>query len=418
MRVSEKYCPWIDKNLKNLMRTRDKLKRAAIKRKSPILMDSYRQTRNRVNLLNKQLRKQHYTNKISSNKGNLKDSWKTINELLNKRSKSCNIDCVKDSDSVVTRTEDIANVMNSYFCSIATELANEIDHSSNPLLSGEYHINDKSEKFNFRPINVQDIRDGLAKAKISKSFGHDNISYFFLKLALPYIENSLAILFNTSIETSIFRDSWKLARVTPIFKEGDKDDKSNYRPISVLPAISRLFEKLTTDQLYQFMEKNGLFSTDQSGFLRQHSTLTSLLKSTDDWYRGLDLGKLVGMVFIDLRKAFDTVDHSILCQKLKHYGIRKRELSWFKSYLSNRKQFCRVSGTDSNVNDVTIGVPQGSCLGPLLFLIYINDLPLAFTNSNTSMYADDTSICYHSHEITRLNEAINNDLYKLDKWLE
>ena len=122
-------------------------------------------------------------------------------------------------------------MMNSYFCSIATELANEIDHSSNPLLSGEYHINAKSEKFNFRPINAQDIRDALAKTKISKSFGHDNISYLFLKLALPYIENSLAILFNTSIETSIFPDSWKLARVTPIFKEEDKDDKSTYRPI-------------------------------------------------------------------------------------------------------------------------------------------------------------------------------------------
>ena len=308
--------------------------------------------------------------------------------------------------------------LNSYFCSIVTELANEIDHSSNPLLSGEYHINDKSEKFNFRPVNIQDIRDALAKAKISKTFGNDNISYFFLKLALPYIKNSLAVLFNTSIETSIFPDAWKLARVTPIFTEGDKDDKSNYRPISVLPAFSRLFEKLITDQLYQLMEKNGLFSTDQSGFLRQHPTLTSPLKSTDDWYRELNLGKLVGLVFIDLRKAFDTVDHSILYQKLQHYDIRKRELSWFKSYLSNPKQFCRVSGTDSKVNDITIGVPQGSCLGPLLFLIYINYLPLAIKHSNTSMYADNTSICYHSHEITRLNEAINNDLYKLEKWLE
>ena len=309
-------------------------------------------------------------------------------------------------------------MMNNYFCSIGTELANKIDYSSNPLLSGEYHINDKSEKFNFRPVNVQNIRDALAKAKTSKSFGNDNISYFFLKLALPYIENSLAILFNTSIQTSVFPDAWKLARVTPIFKEGDKDDKSNYRPISVLPAISRLFEKLITNQLYQYIEKNGLFSSDQSGFLRQHSTLTCLLKSTDDWYRGLDLGKLVGLVFIDLKKAFDTVDHDILCQKLQHYGVCQRELSWFKSYLSNRKQFCRVSGTDSKAEDITIGVPQGSCLGPLLFLIYINDLPLAITNSNTSMYADDTSICYHSHDITQLNEAINRDLYSLEKWLE
>ena len=168
-----------DRDLKNFMRTRDKLKRAAIKMESPILMDSYRQTRNRVNLLNKLLKKQHYTNKISSNKGNLKDSWKTINELLNKRSKSCNIDCVKDSDSVVTRTEDIANVMNSYFCSIATELANEIDHSSNPLLSGEYHINDKSEKFTFRPINVQDIRDALAKAKYQRALGMTTYPIYF-----------------------------------------------------------------------------------------------------------------------------------------------------------------------------------------------------------------------------------------------
>ena len=239
-----------------------------------------------------------------------------------------------------------------------------------------------------------------------------------MKLALPYIENSLAILFNTSIQTSVFPDAWKLARVTPIFKEGDKDDKSNYRPIAVLPAISRLFEKLITNQWYQYIEKHCLFSSDQSGFLRQHSTLTYLLKSTDDWYRGLDLGKLVGLVFIDLKKAFDTVDHDILCQKLQHYGVRQGELSWFKSYLSNWKQFCRVSSTDSKAEDITIGVPQGSCLGPLLFLIYINDLPLVITNSNASMYADDTSICYHSHDITQVNEASNRDLYNLEKWLE
>ena len=117
MRVSEKYCPWIDRDLKDLMRTRDKLKTAALKNKSPIIMDSYRHVRNRVNFLNKQLKKQHYTNKISSNKGNLKDSCKTINELLNKRSKSSNIDCLKDSGNVITRSDDIANVMNNYFCS-------------------------------------------------------------------------------------------------------------------------------------------------------------------------------------------------------------------------------------------------------------------------------------------------------------
>ena len=265
---------------------------------------------------------------------------------------------------------------------------------------------------------MQEIRDAFATVKTAKSFGTDNISSYFLKLALPLIENSLAFLFNTSIETSRFPDSWKVARVTPIFKDGDRADKSNYRPISVMPVISRLFEKLVTNQLCQYMNDNGHFSCGQSGFLRLHSTVTCLLKNTDDWYNGMDLGKLVGLVFIDLKKAFDTVDHSILCKKLELYGVHHRKLSWFKSYLTNWKQFCRVNGVDSEIGDIEVDVPQGSCLGPLLFLVYINDRPQAVLDSNVSMYADDTSLSYQSHDMTRLNEAINSDLTKLDTWLQ
>ena len=132
----------------------------------------------------------------------------------------------------------------------------------------------------------------------------------------------------------------------------------------------------------------------------------------------MDLGKLVGLVFIDLKKAFDTVDHDILFEKLEIYGIQHRELSWFKSYMTNRKQFCRVDGVDSAIEDIEVGAPQGSCLGPLLFLIYINDLPLAVQDSTVSMYADDTSLCHQSHNLTQLNEAINNDLKQLDTWLK
>ena len=159
-------------------------------------------------------------------------------------------------------------------------------------------------------------------------------------------------------------------------------------------------------------------SSGQSGFLHLHSTITCLLKNTDDWYNGMNLGKLVGLVFIDLKKEFDTVDNEILCKKLQLYGVQQRELSWFKSYLSNRKQFCRVNGVDSKIEDKEIGVPQGSCLGPLLFLIYINDLPQAVQDSTVSMYADDTTLCYQSHDLARLNEAINSDLKKLDTWLQ
>ena len=132
----------------------------------------------------------------------------------------------------------------------------------------------------------------------------------------------------------------------------------------------------------------------------------------------MDLGKLVGLVFIDLRKAFDTLDHNIVCKKLELYGVHHRELSWFKSYLTNWKQFCRVNVVDSESWDIVVGVPQGSYLGPLLFLIYINDLPQAVLDSNVSMYADNTTLCYQSRDMTPLNEAINSDLTKLDTWLQ
>ena len=206
---------------------------------------------------------------------------------------------------------------------------------------------------------------------------------------------------------------WKLARVTPTFKGGDRSDKSNYHLISILPVISRLIEKLIADQLYQYMNENNMFSSNQSGFRRPRSTLTCLLKNTDDWHTVLDLGKLVGLVFIDL----DTVNHDILCQKLSYYCIQQRELLWFQSYLSNREQFYRVNGIDSEINSINISVPQGSCLGPLLFIIYSNDLPQTVLDSNVSMYADDTSLSYQSLDINKLNEVSNNDLEKLQKWL-
>ena len=219
-------------------------------------------------------------------------------------------------------------------------------------------------------------------------------------------------------ETSQFPNSWKVARITPIFKDGDKTEKSKYCPISVLPVTSKLFEKHVFNQLYQYMKENGLSTSDQSGFLRLHSTLTCLLKMSDDWYNGLDLGKPVGLAFIDLKKAFDTVDHDVLYKKLEVYGVQQRELSWFRSYLSNHKQFCRVNGVDSNVREVEVGVPQGSCFGPLLFLIYINDLPQVVQDSSVTMYADGTSLRYQSHDLTQLNEYINSDLKKLVTWLE
>ena len=176
MRVSEKYCSWIDHDLEKLMCTRDRLKKAAAKRKSPLLMDSYRDIRNKVNVLNIQLKKQYYTNKISVCQGNMKESWKAINELLSNRSKSSNIDCLKESGSETVQKGDISNAMNSFFCSVRKNLADKIDTAPNPLLARDYEINKHRTIFHFRTIEVQEIRDAFATVKTAKSFGTENIS--------------------------------------------------------------------------------------------------------------------------------------------------------------------------------------------------------------------------------------------------
>ena len=150
----------------------------------------------------------------------------------------------------------------------------------------------------------------------------------------------------------------------------------------------------------------------KSGFRELHSTVTCLL-NTDDWYSGMNTGNLTGIVLVDLKKAFDTVDHQIVCRKLDSHGVLHRELAWFGSYLSNGVQYCRVNGVDSQIENIDIGVPQGSSLGPLLFLVYFNDLPRAVKNSVTSMYADDTSLCFKSKDLSWINEALNEDLSRL-----
>ena len=253
--------------------------------------------------------------------------------------------------------------------------------------------------------------------KTSHGSGHDGIASVYLKIALPVVGRSLCDLFNKSLFAGKSPEEWKIARIAPIFKSGAKDDRSSYMPISVLPFISRLFEKFIFNQFYEYLDANKSLYEHQSGFRLLHSVATALMASTNDWYLNIDKGKYTGLIFLDLKKAFNTVDHEILLKKLKMYGVTGLEHDWFTSYLDNRKQFCRVDGTSSDVRGINCGAPQGSCLGPLLFLIYINDLTFSLQKSHVSMYADDTAISLSSKNIDDLQNDLNLDLLKLQDWL-
>ena len=397
---------------------RDKLKKQAVRSNSKILMQAHRQMRNKVNKLNTESKREYFSNKIASHNGDLKNTWKTINLVLNKKSKTTQIASLDVDGKQVCDNKAIAESMNDFFCNIGKNLSDKLPQTENPLLESRFSVNEHNLRFEFQAVNIAQVEKVFGKFKKSLGFGTDGIANHFLKIALPVIGESLCNVFNLSIATGVFPDCWKIARVAPIFKSGQSDDRSNYRPISVLPFLSRVFEKLVFNQLYEYLDKNKLIYYKQSGFRSLHSAVTCLLKSTNDWYVNMDKGRFTATVFIDLKKAFDTVDHDILLQKLEKYGVIGLEHTWFSSYLKNRRQLCRVNGVASNMEEIKCGVPQGSCLGPLLFLIYINDLPFALKNSEVTMYADDTSISYSSKNIEELNETLNSDLDSLKQWLE
>ena len=417
-RVSERFCPWITKDFKLMCVSRDKLRKQAIRSKSEVLFDAYKQMRNKVNKVNIDLKRDYFTNKITFHEGDIKNTWKTINLVLNTKSKTTQIATLDVDGKKISNHEAIAEHMNTYFCNIGQDLSKKIPATPNPLLEGKYSVNPEGTTFHFQPVNSNQVACVLGKFKTSMGFGTDCIANHFLKIGLPVISDSLCDIFNLSIATGVFPDSWKVARVAPIFKSGQTDDQSNYRPISVLPVLSRIFEKLIFNQLYKYLDTNKHLFPKQSGFRRLYSVVTSLLSCTNDWYKNMDTGKYTALVFIDLKKAFDTVDHDILLKKMQKYGVSGNGLTWFKSYLQDRRQLCKVNGVSSRIEEIHCGVPQGSCLGPLLFIVYINDLPFCLEGCQVTMYADDTSISFAAKSVNDLNMTLNRELDSLRKWLQ
>ena len=233
----------------------------------------------------------------------------------------------------------------------------------------------------------------------------------------------LTLIINLFLITGIFPSALKLAKVIPLHKKDSTVLMDNYRPVSLLTSISKVFEKVAHIQLSEYFVKNKLFFSSQYGFREDHSTELATLELVDHLNSEMDKKKYPFAIFMDLSKAFDTLDHSILLNKLNHYGIRNTELSWFQSYLTDRKQYVELNQVKSSLTTIVTGVPQGSILGPLLFLIYMNDIPCASSFFKLILYADDTSLLNSINISLQLNiinpnlEEINLELSKIYDWL-
>jgi hypothetical protein len=230
----------------------------------------------------------------------------------------------------------------------------------------------------------------------------------------------LCLIVNQSLSTGIFPDKLKIAKVIPLYKKDDPCCMNNYRPISLLPCLSKIFEKVVFKQLYNYFQLNNLFFEGQYGYRKNHSTELAASELVDRVYKHLDDGYISLALFLDLSKAFDSLNHEILLDKLSRYGVQLSALCWFKDYLSQRYQYVDYCGTSSELLPITTGVPQGSILGPLLFLIYINDIHTSSPFFDFVLFADDTTLLapLSCDTNTNISDTINSELDKINTWLD
>ena len=365
----KRHISWINKNTKNLIHERDRLKRKAMISKSEIDWNAFKALRNRVN---------------------------------------CTIRKDKEMPDEVTQ------YFNDYFSGVGSKIADSVGEGS---FKYDEYMTKTTGTFHFQIIDSFTVFHMLLSISASKATGLDKIPTKILKIAVPFITQSLTNLFNYSIQIETFPTEWKVAKIIPLHKSGPKNLADNYRPISILSAISEIFENILHKQLFAFLNDNNLISKHQFGFRPMHSTADALLHSTNEWYRNMDDGMLNIAVFLDLKKAFDTVNHEILIGKLSFFGMQPSALNLIASYLDNRTQRCYVNGYLSKPQKIDYGVPQGSILGPLLFLIYINDLPNCIEKSTVRMFADDTTLTVSGTGLPEIEPKINHDLNNVHKWL-
>ena len=414
-RTRSSKSPWITTILKKRMNYRDRLKRKAIKTNDPSTWNQFRTMRNQVNRDINTAKQAYYNNVFNNCSGDQHKTWKTINELTSRKSNKTVINEIDYNEQKSKNQADVAEMLNSFFTEIGPDLSSHVTEVDN---SFEDFLSETDENFIFEKTTTAQVFSLLSKLCQSKATGLDNISAKLLRQCPDLLSESLTVIFNQSLITGIFPDEWKSARVTPLYKNsGKRNEPTNYRPISVIPVVAKVFERIIYDQVYHYLSKNSLLTRHQSGFRSLHSTVTALLEATDSWAMNIDRGLINAVVFLDLKKAFDTVDHEILLRKLQYYGIRQSSYKWFASYLDNRTQICQINCCKSTPKSLKCGVPQGTILGPLLFLLYINDLPNCLHFSQPRMYADDTSLTFASADVHDVNDCLNYDLNKVYTWL-
>ena len=428
-KYKHKKSTWITQGLLKSIRYRDKLyKKLRLSNPNTLHYDTLKFNLKTYNLILRKsiisAKQTYYESRFNRIGNDIRRTWKTINEILTKNQTKNKFPTVfNDDGSMIADRVNIANKFNVFFTNIGEKIAKGINYDGNKnydnYLNKEIH-----SSFTLMNIDEAAINKIINNLPPKSSSGCDGISSKLLKVIAPVIIKPLTLLINQVLNTGTFPDKLKIAKVIPIFKKGDPSLFENDRPISLLPAISKVLEKIIALQLSSYFETNKLLFDNQYGFRPKHSTEHAALELIDRIINKMDTNEIPLNIFLDLSNAFDTIDHTILLNKLKYYGLKGPTLNLFQSYLTNRRQYTEIEDTTSTILPIQVGVPHGSILGPILFIIYVNDLPQCSNKFDFIMYADDTTLSSTIGSFSDINSntnadsLINAEICKVIEWLK
>ena len=427
--------PFINRDLRKAISTRTRLKNIADRTKNPSDIERYKKQRNFVKVLNFKTKRNFYRNLKPENLDMNKYFWKTFKVFLSDKDKSSEKLILVEDNNIITDDDELAKIFNYYFSNLATSLdikswpnPETLDLNEDPVsyairkYANHPSINkirsqptSISNTFEFHPFSQDEVAKEIKKLDSSKRSSGD-IPIMILKNHINIYLHTFTNFLNAARCNGICPNAMKLADISPIFKKDDKTEKENYRPISILSPLSKVFERLLCNQILSFMQNK--LSKYLCAYKKRCNTEDALLRLLENWRKHLDSKQIVGTILCDLSKAFDTLPHNLIIAKLSAYGMGNRALSLILSYLTDRKQRCKVGSSYSDWADVKMGVPQGSVLGPILFNIFINDLFLFLHESLICNFADDTSIYAHGNSVDEVVKKLEVDLKNVLTWFD
>ena len=413
--VKNQSQPWMTHGLRISTKRKHKLYSKMKQKPTQQNIHNYKTYNASLNKLKRSQKAKYFCEEIEKHKSNVKETWSVLNKAMGLTRKKENFPSyVTIGNKNVTDKAEIADEFNHFFINICEDLTKNLPQTSKSFKS---YINPVQNSLFLDEITLSEIISIVDNLKPKTSSGYDEVSSRLLKLSLPYIIHPLLHIFQTSFSTGCFPDKMKIARVIPIHKRDDPHSLKNYRPISLLSSFSKILEKLMFNRITSFLNKFGLLYKHQYGFRQNHSTTHPILHLLNNFAETFnEKESSVISIFCDLTKAFDIINHDILLQKLHMMGIRGTCHKWLCNYLLGRFQYTDIDGYKSEITAIQSGVPQGSILGPLLFLVYINDIHLA-TKESILLFADDLTLTVVAPELSALYCKSNTAIHDLYTWI-